>query len=275
MLRKPPVTHMELKHWQHEILDLSRQSDYREVDGLSVLANAVECLNTRLLARLQGNLSVLEIGCGAHSLLKDQLKPPAIWEGIDVIDADRKGRPSVATRRASVDAIPWPDETFDYVVSNQSIEHWHEYGVPMERGLCEIRRVLKRNGAAIINFPVHLHGNNMFVTGKYEAIEAEFKRAGLNITRRTAVIKSAAPAYQGWRKCGFPDFLVTRQVRHEATSYIVEYEAAGIATAARPNPTVRPRTTSQLNVWQRHMQHGVRYLLWKVWARLLRIDRSS
>lgn len=265
---------IQLRHWRHEILDLAGQPDWSERSALSVLANSVEYLNARLLARLERSATLLEIGCGSYSLLKNEIRPRSRWEGIDVIDCDRKGRPSVATRRASVEDIPWPDGSFDYVVSNQSIEHWHEYGVALDRGLSEIGRVLKDGGTAVINFPIHLHGHRMFLSGDFAEIDANFTKVGFRIESRTAVIRSTAPVYRGWRKCGFPDFLVNALPHHESMSYVVEYLARKKGCSTISGEVARaagePR---QANLLQRHIHYGVRYVAWKLCTRLVRIDR--
>ena len=267
---------MKLKHWRYNHLDLATQCEYVEDTNMSVLANSVELLNTRLLACLSRDARLLEIGCGAYSRLKKNMEPPTIWEGIDVIDFDRQGKPSVATRLASVEDIPWPVGSFDYVVSNQSIEHWYEYGVDFMSGLTEIRRVLEDSGKVFINFPVHLHGHRFFVTGDFEAIDQEFSKAGFDIQSRVAVIKSTIPPYRGWRLCGFPNFLVKRSQRHEATSYVVEYvlcksTASSLCAYKRTESIKKPK----LNVFQRQLHYGLRYIVWKVVARFLGRDRAQ
>jgi SAM-dependent methyltransferase len=266
---------MKLANWPYDKVDLDKAVGFAENPSMSVMANAVDLLNVTLLSEVRGPIRLLEIGCGAYSLIRDRLPPPALWEGIDVIDVDRKGNPSIATRRASVEDIPWPDGTFDIVVSNQSIEHWYEYGVAVERGLAEIRRVLKPEGRAYINFPIHLHGERMFVEGEFTAIDAAFESVGLVIQRRVAVEKPSNPPYRGWRLCGFPDFMVTRCPSREDTSYVVEYVLSErVGAPLHPlalNWTGRPRLTTL----QRHWRYGLRYLFWKVTSRLLRRERVA
>jgi len=263
---------MKLENWGYEILDLDDQKEYSENPEMSVMANAVELLNTRLLSSLDREAVLLEIGCGSYSLLKNNMKSPAVWEGIDVIDFDRRGKPSVATRRASVEDIPWPDDSFDIVVSNQSIEHWYEYGVDVNRGLSEIRRTLKEGGRAVLNFPIHLHGQKMFVLGDFAAIDSAFSKAGLDIVSRVAVIKSGIPQYRGWRLCGFPDSLVRKLPGHEDCSYVVEYVAARSAT--EPRDTVPWVKKPKLNAIQRQLHYGLPYLAWKIGSRFLRRARA-
>lgn len=268
---------MRLAHWQQELIDLALLTDFVENPSMSVLANAVEHLNLRLVASFDRPVVLLEIGCGTHSLLKNNIKTPSTWEGIDVVAFDRKGNPTIATRHASVDQIPWPEKTFDYVVSNQSIEHWYEYGVDIEQGLREIRRVLKDDGRAILNFPIHLHGHRMFVVGNFDLIDAEFTKAGFEIENRAAVIKSTVPQYEGWRLCGLPDFLVETLPKHEATSYVVEYVARKQvhATSQTDRKTLVPNKNAKLSFLERHLHYGLLYFTWKVTTHLLRRDRLA
>ena len=74
----------------------------------------------------------------SHCFLKI-LNNPYRWDGIDVFEVNKLGVKSLATKIASVENIPFADHYFDYVLSNQSIEHWREYDVSPAVGLSEIR----------------------------------------------------------------------------------------------------------------------------------------
>jgi SAM-dependent methyltransferase len=271
---KTEPSKMLLAHWQHEIIDLVNAQDFVENPDMSVLANAVEYLNLCLIRRLPAEAHLLEIGCGVHSLIKDSMAPPRVWEGIDVIDRDRRGTPTIATRIASVQAVPWNAGSFDYVLSNQSIEHWHEYGVDISEGLAEICRVLKPNGIAVINFPIHLHGHRLFVEGRFDAIDHIFTESGFSIERRVAVINSSCSPYQGWRLCGFPDFLVRRYPGYEKTSYVVEYEVRNTAAGHKAPAPNSVRANRRINIITRLMHYGIRYAIWKLLAQASGRDRK-
>lgn len=264
---------MNLAHWRHDVLDLASDSASIKNPEMSVLANSVESLNARLLEQLPASANLLEIGCGTHSLLKDGMRDSQVWEGIDVVSADRKGNPTIATRTASVQSIPWAAGSFDYVVSNQSIEHWHEYGVAISEGLSEIHRVLRPNGIAVLNFPIHLHGHRMFVQGEFETIDRLVEDSGFLIARRIAVIDSALDAYPGWRLCGFPDFLVKKRPTHESTSYVVEYHLRKGERGASGFAVPSARRSKRVSVVARHLHYGLSYAAWKVVNRLLSRDR--
>lgn len=274
MTISPDNKRMVLRNWCHKLIDLATDG-YVDNPGLSVLANAVECLNLRLLTRLEEGSRLLEIGCGVHSLLKEGIREPSAWEGIDVIEVDRNGKRSIATKNASVEDIPWPSSTFDYVVSNQSIEHWHEYGVSLAQGLSEIHRVLKPGGRAVINFPIHLHGHRIFLTGDFAAIDTAFAEAGLEVISRVAVINSKLPAYRGWRMCGFPDFLVKTFSVYETTSFVVEYVSVRHGTDDRERNSKARAARPKVGRIGRTLHYGFKYAAWKSAARMLARDRAK
>lgn len=115
------------------------------------LRNCVTAIMLEYAALLQASQNVLEVGCGAWSPLKEQADQVGCrWEGIDVNDT-YNGNPTVATKVASVAAIPFDDGEFDLVVATQSMEHWEEYRVDLYKGLSEVFRVLKPGGLALVN----------------------------------------------------------------------------------------------------------------------------
>jgi SAM-dependent methyltransferase len=129
--------------------------------------SCVKGTNRNFVEVIEADESVLEIGCGDWSYLRDHLADGQ-WCGIDVVETD------VTSKVGSVGDIPYPDESFEYVVSNQSMEHWYEWGTPLRRGLSEISRVLTHGGQAWLNVPIHLHGHGLFVRGDLDGIRAVF-----------------------------------------------------------------------------------------------------
>lgn len=71
-------------------------------------------------------------------------------------EADRKRLPTV--RHCDITAANFPDETFDYVVSNDVLEHVADLAAAMR----ETRRILKRGGVCLATFP--------FAAGQYETL---------------------------------------------------------------------------------------------------------
>ena len=107
---------------------------------------------------------VLDVGCGPGHLaarLADR--------GLDVaaIDLDpamverarRRLGPRAEVAVADVAALPFPDTSFDLVVSTLSMHHWADH----QAGLAEIARVLRPSGAALVfdlgGMHVPLHGH--------------------------------------------------------------------------------------------------------------------
>jgi ubiquinone/menaquinone biosynthesis C-methylase UbiE len=98
----------------------------------------------RLVSRVHGK--VLEVGTGTGLALPNY---PAGVESITAIDIDpdaleraRRRRPGVQLTLANVQELPFPDESFDFVVSSLVFCSVDEPA----RGLAEIHRVLKVHG---------------------------------------------------------------------------------------------------------------------------------
>lgn len=98
----------------------------------------------RLVSRVKGR--VLEVGTGTGLALPSY--PPGV-ESITAIDIDaealeraRKRRPGVELLLANVQQLPFPDSSFDFVISSLVFCSVDEPA----RGLAEIRRVLRPSG---------------------------------------------------------------------------------------------------------------------------------
>jgi ubiquinone/menaquinone biosynthesis C-methylase UbiE len=110
------------------------------------------------LARLQPGESVLDVGCGTGSLAiaaKRCVGPTGTVYGIDaspemIASADKKARKAgveVVFNNAVAEALPFPDEHFDAVLSTVMLHH-----LPCkarQQCACEIRRVLKKGGRVL------------------------------------------------------------------------------------------------------------------------------
>lgn len=92
---------------------------------------------------------VLEVGCGQGHLLK-----ALVERGIDVLGVDANPHATEASgtdrvRHATADALPFPDASFDAVISFHVIEH-----VPdVDEALAEMTRVLVPDGRLLLVYP--------------------------------------------------------------------------------------------------------------------------
>lgn len=265
---------MKIKQWNYTTKDISDYPLGVKSPDESILANAVNAANYDLLQSIGPEDRVLEIGCGSSSFLKDNMKDKKKWEGIDVFSIDSRGRECIATKLGSVHEIPFPNDCFDIVLSNQSIEHWFEYGVSISDGLKEITRVLKIGGIAHLNFPFFLHGNPLFVTGDLEAIIQTIDQEVLKIDHLIAFEDSDEPDYLGWRRCGFPDFYVQRK-SFVNTSFVVESVLRKISNskdAAIISPELREiNLPTRLSSIKLAAAHGIDILLWKSYRKIINI----
>lgn len=100
---------------------------------------------------------LLDVGCGPGEVLVRlaTISPGIEATGLDVdaamIDrarakAARRGHGGPSFVVADVASIPFPDETFDVVVSSYAVHHWPD----RHAGLAEVMRVLKPGGRAIV-----------------------------------------------------------------------------------------------------------------------------
>ena len=123
------------------------------------------------LEQIKPDMRVLEIGCGSWDFVKKKVEDKGgHWFGIDVHAVNEKGVPTVASHIASIDNLPYEDNHFDYVIGNQTLEHWHDTGTSYLKGFREIYRVMKPGGILSLNVPIHLHGDGIFVRGDIQAI---------------------------------------------------------------------------------------------------------
>ena len=101
--------------------------------------------------------SILDIGTGPGFLLLKlrRLNPGLNLTGLDISSAmvstaqrnvRNAGAPEIEIREGDAGSLPFPDGTFDGVVSTGSFHHWKN----PEAGLNEIHRILKTGGQALV-----------------------------------------------------------------------------------------------------------------------------
>ncbi|MBD2339183.1 hypothetical protein H6G64_19620 [Calothrix sp. FACHB-156] len=121
---------------------------------------------------IQEGMKVLEIGCGSWSLIKDYCQTVgASYEGIDSL-VEYFGKKTVATRIENLADLSFPNDFFDLVIGNQTMEHWAENGCTLKWGLFQCFRTCKYSGRVLMNVPIHFHGTREFILGDLEKIRS-------------------------------------------------------------------------------------------------------
>lgn len=127
-----------------------------------VMARDTARVNARVLAllALRSGERVLEIGCGHGRTLREVARrvAPGLAAGVDPSAvmrsvARRDNRAGIAARTVEIEdghsaALPYPDGSFDKIFSVHSLYFWPS----LERGLREIRRVLRAGGTLLLAF---------------------------------------------------------------------------------------------------------------------------
>ena len=63
-----------------------------------------------------------------------EIKPDGVnWFGLDVYKFDGEGRESIVTEIGSVHDMPYENSSMDFILANQSLEHWFEYVFQCQR----------------------------------------------------------------------------------------------------------------------------------------------
>ena len=246
-----------------------RGDDYFEKMGhapskYSVLAKSVYQLNYDLIHSYKGD-SLLEVGCGSDSVFAEAFG--GRWYGFDVVKPPKGVFPH-NFKVGSVGAIPFENDQFDLVVSNQSIEHWFEYGVSLVHGLSEINRVLRLGGILKINFPIHLHGHRIFVLNQQSLLEKAITQSGFNIEKKIKVEHNSE--YRGWRLCGFFDsYIKYKSEKFLGASYVMEFtlkKERSVNYSFTSDKTASGRKTK----FQRRLHHGLPILMYSLYRRIFK-----
>jgi ubiquinone/menaquinone biosynthesis C-methylase UbiE len=109
----------------------------------------------QLAAFVAGNPAAraLDMGCGgghvSFNLAPHMAEVVAYDMSVDMLAAvaqaaSERGIRNIVTRQGVAEQLPFPDASFDFVISRYSAHHWHDVAA----GLAEARRVLKTGGRA-------------------------------------------------------------------------------------------------------------------------------
>lgn len=207
----------------------------------------------RLIA---AGMRVLEIGCGTWSPIRQHCQQfGARWEGIDANEF-YYGERTIATRIESVEDLSFPDETFDIVVGNQTLEHWNEFGCKPGLGIWQCFRVLKIGGMLLMNVPIHFHGSRIFVEGNLEAIADLFRPY------------SADLQLNPWRRNSWPLQPVNLRPGYGHTGEEITY-TLDVRATRKPGLPPRPKGhVLRWRAWRELTDHKWSFLLWKIMHRL-------
>jgi Methyltransferase domain len=127
------------------------------------------------LPLIKPGMRILEIGCGAWKYIKNYCdKIGAEYHGIDT-ELEYFGKKSIATRFENLAELSYEDDYFDFVIGNQTMEHWGENGCTLQWGLYQCFRVCKPFGKVLLNVPIHYHGTETFLLGKLDEIKELFQ----------------------------------------------------------------------------------------------------
>jgi SAM-dependent methyltransferase len=134
------------------------------------------------LPSIKTGMRVLDIGCGTWGLIKAHCENVgAKYEAIDV-ERYYYGKKSICTRLENLSDLSFPDDSFDVIIGNQSMEHWAENGCSLEWGLYQCFRVCRTNGRVLLNVPIHFHGTKTFLTGDHRSLQGLFARYSKNVS---------------------------------------------------------------------------------------------
>jgi ubiquinone/menaquinone biosynthesis C-methylase UbiE len=145
------------------------------------------------LASMPVPLRVLDVGCGTGALLRELIVRVPYCEayvGLDpapsMIAVARRGSDARITFvQAAAESLPFPDASFDLVVSSTSFDHWAD----QRAGVEELARVVADNGRVVL---VDLAAGWLASQGRARSprkIGRLFADAGLRVERRETVYR--------------------------------------------------------------------------------------
>jgi SAM-dependent methyltransferase len=114
------------------------------------------------------NLSILELGCGDGAMLELLTARGATAQGIDASSSGiarcHQNGLSAQCLDVSTDGVPFPNQSFDVVISLETFEHLMNPFYALQ----EVRRVLRDSGRFICSVPNPLTGHPYLYPGLFE-----------------------------------------------------------------------------------------------------------
>lgn len=108
----------------------------------------IDCVLQDFLAAPVEGLDILDIGCGNGDISR-HFAARNRQVGVDISDRRRDRNPTFSFKLVNSERLPFPDQTFDIVISHHVIEHVDDQSLH----LLEIHRVLRRRGVAYLATP--------------------------------------------------------------------------------------------------------------------------
>ncbi|WP_245672702.1 class I SAM-dependent methyltransferase [Aldersonia kunmingensis] len=209
----------------------------------------------------------LDIGCGTGILTRtaaDRAGPEGIVEGLDLneamLEVARRIRPDLTFRRGDASALPYPDRSFDIVLSQMALMFFPDRG----RALGEMARVAVPGATVGLLVPAALNAQpafapfvqmvtnhagpeaadllgSYFVCGNLEAVADETARAGLQVrTARTVDGIYRAPSVDAFVTTEVEstplrdrlDDVTYRRIRSGAQAVLADFRTAAGAVQA-------------------------------------------
>lgn len=206
-----------------------------------------EALLARYFRPCSARPEILDAGCGSGGTTAWLSRWGRVW-GVDIApEALRLARRRGLDRllRASIEALPFPDASFDLLTSFDVLYHL-QVGDD-QRALAEFRRVLRPGGLAIVRVPAHnwlrgAHDHAVHTRHRYSRRELaeKLRAAGFQIERisyANGLLFPFAPAkrlLEGSRPAGCTDLWQPPRLVNALLSGLVSLEAGPIVHYGLP-----------------------------------------
>jgi len=150
----------------------------------------------RALATLPGG-TVLDVGCRSGELSETMAAEKRLLVGIDVTAYDRwrQDRGNLVFACADATALPFPDQTFDLVVSGECLQYVSDW----RRAIDECHRVLKPGGILVFSCPNGNPLNDLFdaynVNARFRALRRGKSGKLVTHVRRRQILSFVSPRW--------------------------------------------------------------------------------
>jgi 2-polyprenyl-3-methyl-5-hydroxy-6-metoxy-1,4-benzoquinol methylase len=188
-------------------------------------------------ARVPAGSSVLDAGCGSGSLTMALSNRGYAVTAVDVSSPglDRlkqklgaAGKTGVLLFQASLTALPFPDRSFDAVVSGEVLEHLEDDAA----GAAELFRVLRPGGLCFVTVPAFM--NQFSVADEWAGHKRRYDRAGLLSLMEGAGFSAENLHYWGWPMgCIYDRFFFIPWLKRKLAAGQTEIVASASAGAGR------------------------------------------